>query len=188
MVGRKKQFSKGTTMKRLDIHEYFTLMALVASTRATCVRRKVGAVITDDFNKVLSTGYNGPPKGALHCIGHTGSCEAELAKPGMNLDGCRAIHAEVNAIAQCSDLRYASTLYVTTSPCISCMKALAATNIEKIVYLEKYEGENGAKALEYWCNEIHREAFQISQSRCSRLIDTIMDDTLRALNTATLPV
>jgi dCMP deaminase len=54
-------------MTRPNWDKYFMQMAELASTRAACVRRKVGAVIVKD-NQVLSTGYNGPPSGIVHCI------------------------------------------------------------------------------------------------------------------------
>jgi len=53
--------------KRPSIDEYFIRMARLASKRSTCLRRKVGCVIVQD-NRVLSTGYNGAPKGLKHCM------------------------------------------------------------------------------------------------------------------------
>ena len=53
-------------MDRPSNDEYFMDMAQLVSTRSTCLRRKVGAVIVKD-KRVLSTGYNGSPKGTRHC-------------------------------------------------------------------------------------------------------------------------
>ncbi|HNU98064.1 MAG TPA: deaminase, partial [Candidatus Syntrophosphaera thermopropionivorans] len=52
--------------KRPSWQQYFMQMAFLASTRSTCLRRQVGAVLVKD-NQILSTGYNGSPKGVRHC-------------------------------------------------------------------------------------------------------------------------
>lgn len=115
--------------------EYFLKIANVVATRSTCSRRQVGAVITDGYGYLLSTGYNGVPKGQPHCIDTP--CAGVAYPVGEGLDVCRAQHAEVNAITHCRDLQSASILYCTTSPCMSCAKLIGATNIN-IVY---YEGD-----------------------------------------------
>jgi dCMP deaminase len=101
-------------------------------------------VITDHLNHILSTGYNGVPSGQPHCIDFP--CEGIEFPSGYGLDLCKAQHAEVNAIVQCRDLQSANTIYITVSPCMSCMKMIAATNIRKIVTKELYSEE----ALDYW--------------------------------------
>lgn len=129
---------------RPSIDEYMLNMARVASTRATCSRRAVGAVITDKYNFILSTGYNGVPKGHTHCI--LRPCKGVDYGSGDGLDICKAQHAEVNAIAHCRDLKSATTIYLTVSPCMSCMKLIAATNIRRIVAKEIYN----TAPLDYW--------------------------------------
>ena len=129
---------------RPSIEEYMLYIAKEVSKRATCSRRAVGAVITDEVNHILSTGYNGVPKGQPHCIDQP--CQGVDLPSGYGLDICKAQHAEVNAIAHCRDLRSASILYVTVSPCMSCLKLIAATNIRRIVAAEIYN----ATILDYW--------------------------------------
>lgn len=122
----------------------FLEIAKVISKRATCGRRAVGCVITDIDGYILSTGYNGTPKGLPHCsdIGcNTGS------KPGENLDSCMALHAEQNAIARLRSPNEAYTLYCTTEPCISCLKLILATNIKRVVYKESYVTNNSLIGL-----------------------------------------
>lgn len=111
-------------------------IAWVTSGRSTCSRRRVGCVITDSDNHIISTGYNGVPKDMVHCSEEL--CPGANYAVGEGLDICKAIHAEINAIAHCRDIKNAKTLYVTTSPCMSCIKAIAATNIRKIFYTERY--------------------------------------------------
>jgi len=122
--------------ERVSIEEYFLRMAQVAAIRGTCPRRRAGCVLVDENNKLLSTGYNGNPSGHTHCIDVP--CPGALAPSGEGLELCEAIHAEINAIAQCIDPRTIHTCYTTTSPCIHCVKSLLATNCKRIVFLEAY--------------------------------------------------
>ena len=87
----------GSTL-RPATDQMFMSIALVASTRATCVRRRGGCVLVNNKNHILSLGYNGQPSGFEHCIDNPcgGSCNA----PGEGLDECEAIHAEANAITR----------------------------------------------------------------------------------------
>lgn len=121
---------------RPEKDEWAMCMAFLASTRSTCVRRNVGAIIVDDQHHILSTGYNGVPRGAPHC--HEQHCPGAFASSGTELDSCMALHAEQNAVTQCSRIERAHTLYTTTKPCMSCMKLLIATPINKIVYYYDY--------------------------------------------------
>ena len=129
---------------RPSIDEYMLNMARVASSRTTCSRRAVGAVITDHLNHILSTGYNGVPRGLDHCIDKP--CKGSDFRSGEGLDLCKAQHAEVNAIVHCRDIQSATNIYLTVSPCMSCMKLIAATNIRRIVAAEIYN----SLPLDYW--------------------------------------
>jgi dCMP deaminase len=126
------------TLPRPTRDETNMLIAVMASMRGTCGRRKVGCVIVDAENRILSYGYNGVGKGAIHCT--DSPCPGVNMKSGSGLDVCEAVHAETNAIVNCTDLSRAFTLYVTASPCNSCMKLLLNTDIDTIVYLEDYPG------------------------------------------------
>ncbi len=120
--------------------EYFMRMAYLASTRSTCTRRKVGAVIVKD-KRILATGYNGPPKGLAHC-NITGCIRKDLNVPsGERHELCRGLHAEQNAIIQAAvhgvSIKNA-TIYVTNHPCVVCAKMLINAEIKEIVYAEGY--------------------------------------------------
>lgn len=119
-------------MARKSWDQYFMDIAHVVSTRATCDRKHVGAVIVRDRN-ILATGYNGSIPGEPHCddVGH-------LMEDGHCV---RTVHAEVNAIYQAAKngVRLeGSTIYTNTFPCWGCFKSLAAVGIQRIVYDHKY--------------------------------------------------
>lgn len=125
-----------TKTKRLSEEDLMMLHALVAAGRSTCIRRKVGAVITDENNYILSTGRNGPAHDMPHCIEFP--CGGENYKSGDGLSECNAIHAEINALLHCRDIFAAHKLYVLASPCKFCMDAILATPIREIHCAEVY--------------------------------------------------
>lgn len=120
---------------------YFLKLAMLVSERATCPRMHCGCVLVRD-KRILSTGYNGSIPGDVHCED----------------DGCmivenhcvRTIHAEMNAILQCS-IHGVSTsgasAYVTNMPCTNCSKALIAARIKEIVIFSDY---HDTKAEEFF--------------------------------------
>jgi dCMP deaminase len=114
--------------ERAEWHDYFMQIAEVVAGRATCDRRRVGAVIVRD-RMILSTGYNGSIRGMPHCseVGHM-----------MENDHCVAtIHAEANAILQAArnGVRIeGAEMYTTASPCWSCFKMIANAGITRIYY------------------------------------------------------
>jgi len=109
---------------------------MVTSFRGTCRRRQTGAVLVDYANHIISTGYNGNATYMKHCI--ETPCEGATLPSGTALDKCEAIHAEINAIAHCSNPKEIHTAYLTTSPCKFCTDALLATPCASIVFLEEY--------------------------------------------------
>ncbi|HMB67927.1 MAG TPA: dCMP deaminase family protein [bacterium] len=117
---------------RVSWHEYFMNIAVQVSTRATCDRKHVGAVIVRD-KAILSTGYNGSIRGLPHCtdVGHM-----------MEEDHCvRTVHAEANAICQAArnGVRIeGADIYTTASPCWSCFRLIANSSIRRIYYGEFY--------------------------------------------------
>ena len=119
-------------------------LAAVTATRATCVRRAVGCVLLSARGHVLSTGYNGRAAGLPHCHDRNAHgvlvhpCEAHAARSGERLDLCEAIHAEQNALLQCADVHAIDTCFVTTSPCLTCVKLLLNTGCRRIVFREAY--------------------------------------------------
>jgi dCMP deaminase len=93
---------KRKKIKRPGWDEYFITIAKAVAARATCLRRKYGAVITKD-NVIVSTGYNGTPSGMKDCL-EVGKCtRKELEIPhGERYELCHSVHAEANAIIRAS--------------------------------------------------------------------------------------
>jgi len=122
---------------RLTHDEYFLVLAKVASLRSTCKSRQVGAVLVDWNKHVLATGYNGPAQGTKHCE----PCKRLGQASGDHLDDCMAVHAEQNALLQCKDTKQIHTIYLTNSPCLTCLKMLLNTSCDRIVFLDFYSSE-----------------------------------------------
>jgi len=116
--------------------EYFLDIAHLVKTRSSCLRRQVGCVLVNHRNHIVATGYNGVPSGWQHCTEAT--CQRSNSTSGHDLDLCLAIHAEQNALLQCSDVYSVRTCYCTTWPCVWCIKLLMNTSCQRIVYSEDY--------------------------------------------------
>lgn len=120
--------------------EYFMNIARVASLRSNCMKRKVAAVLVKD-NRVVSTGYNGTPRGIQNC--NEGGCPRcnRLESSGVGLGECLCSHAEENAIVQAAHHGVSvkeSTLYTTFSPCLICTKMILNSGIKEVVYNASY--------------------------------------------------
>jgi len=122
-------------MSRKNWDQYFIEIAKQISTRSTCNRLHVGAVIVKN-KAILSTGYNGSISKLDHCddVGHL-----------MIDNHCvRTIHAESNAICQaakngiCID---GASIYITHSPCLNCFKLCASAGIKKIIFDKLYKDD-----------------------------------------------
>ena len=152
---------------RLSVHEWALGLAVLTSKRGTCIRRQVGCVLLDEDHFVLATGFNGVAAGLPHCnepdpdrVGKLrvvddnltnlifpNACPAAFAESGTQLDGCHAIHAEMNALLRCGDPRAVHSCYCTVSPCIICVKLLMNTACQHIYFLEPYAHDEPAKEL-----------------------------------------
>ncbi len=119
---------------------YFLKIAQLASSRSTCIRRQVGAVLVKD-KKILATGYNGVPSGIAHCTDIGCLRDAQQIPSGQRHELCRGLHAEQNAILQAAyhgvSIR-GSSLFCTNFPCVICSKMLINAGIRQICYLEGY--------------------------------------------------
>lgn len=133
--------------------EYFMNIAKVVASRGNCIKRKVAAVIVKD-KRIISTGYNGTPRGTTNC--NEGGCPRcfNLAPSGENLSECLCSHAEENAITQAAyhgtSVRD-STIYITLAPCLTCTKMIINSGIEEIVYNMDYTFDDVAFKL---CTEV----------------------------------
>lgn len=129
-----------TKSKRPSWDEYFISIAELVSTRSTCLRRSVGAVIVRN-KRILATGYNGAPSRVAHCD-ETGCIRQKMNVPsGQRHELCRGLHAEQNAFLQAAlhgtSLKD-SVLYATTQPCIICAKMIINAGIKEVIIKGDY--------------------------------------------------
>lgn len=128
---------------------YFIKIAEDVSERAICVKRKVGAIIVKNKH-LLSTGYNGAPKGFAHCTEETCIRKQMNVPSGQRHELCRGLHAEQNAIIQAAVYGVAiegGTLYTTYQPCVICAKMMINAGLKRLVYTGGYPDELAADML-----------------------------------------
>ncbi|USS85491.1 ComE operon protein 2 [Fructilactobacillus myrtifloralis] len=127
--------------KRIPWDQYFMLQAILISSRSTCERLSVGAVLVRN-KRVIACGYNGSVSGADHCT--------EVGCYLVNGHCERTIHAEMNAVLQCAKFGESTDhaeIYVTDFPCLQCTKMLLQAGIKKINYLREYHNNEYAEQL-----------------------------------------
>jgi len=136
-------------MNRPDNDTYFMRMAELVATRSTCLRRQVGAVVVKE-KRVLSTGYNGAPKGLKHCA-EVGCVRMQNnIESGTRHELCRGVHAEQNAVIQAAYFGVSikdASLYTTNFPCVMCAKILINAGIREVVYKDEYIDELSQEIL-----------------------------------------
>lgn len=129
--------------------EYFLQVAQMVASRSNCVKRHVGAVIALD-RRIVSTGYNGTPRGTRNC--NEGGCPRcnGFAESGARLDECLCSHGEENAIVQAAyhgtPVR-GGTIYTTFFPCLFCTKLIINAGIAEVVYDASYHMDDRSRAL-----------------------------------------
>ena len=138
--------NKNNIYARPDWDEYFLEIAKAVGRRATCLRRRYGAIIVKN-NIIISTGYNGSPRGEANCI-DTGICERERLKvpKGERYELCVAVHAEQNAIINADPVKMeGATIYIagfnvvdeslaSGEPCKLCRRMIQNARIAHVVY------------------------------------------------------
>ncbi len=123
-------------------NEYFMNVAHEVAKRSTCERAQVGAVIVRD-KRILTTGYNGSPRGLPHCT--------EVGCLMDNGHCVRTLHAEQNAIivaALHGVITEGATIYITHQPCFLCAKMIINAGIVQIVYDKEYPDDRASEFLE----------------------------------------
>ena len=137
-------------MERVSKINYYLDIAETVSERSTCLRRRFGAIIVKN-DVIISTGYNGAPRGRVNCNDRASCLRDELGIPrGERYELCRSVHAEANAIiAAPRDQMLGSTLYMCcTDPkdgrvignicsCMTCKRLVLNAGIEKVIVREE---------------------------------------------------
>ena len=147
---------------RTDKENYYLDIAETVSERGTCLRRNFGAIIVN-HDEIVSTGYNGAPRGRKNCI-DTGVCIREkLGIPrGERYEVCRSVHAEANAIISAARKNMlGATLYLVgkdaktgdyvenASSCSMCKRLVINAGIERVV-IRKTKGEFAEVDVDEW--------------------------------------
>ena len=131
---------KKNMMKRPSWDQYFMNIAHVVASRGNCIKRQVAAVIVKD-KRIISTGYNGTPRGIKNCCdGGCLRCNTQTPS-GTKLDECYCSHGEENAIVQAAYHGISlkdSSLYTTFSPCLICTKMIINAGIREVIYGSEY--------------------------------------------------
>ena len=133
-------------LERPDWNTYFFRMATLIATRSTCPSRAVGCVIIDIETKhVISTGYNGSPRGTAHC---GESCVSR--ESGKSWEKCRAVHAELNAILNAAKNGVSTDgcrMYLSTTPCVFCSRTLINAGVKEVYAMSKYSHDEAIALL-----------------------------------------
>ena len=131
---------------RVSKENYYLDIAQTVAERCTCLRKRYGAIIVKN-DVILSTGYNGAPRGRKNCIDLNYCMRNKLHIPsGERYEMCRSVHAEANAIINASrEQMLGSTLYMVctdpiseelvagTNSCMMCKRMIINAGIDKVV-------------------------------------------------------
>lgn len=145
------------TEQRQTKTENYLELAQILSKRATCLRRRYGAIIVNN-DAIAGTGYCGSPRGKPNCT-EIGQCEREKqkVKSGERYELCRSVHAEMNAVinaARTGANILGGTIYISgfdaktnkpcnAEPCIMCKRVIINAGLEKVIF----QTENGIKTI-----------------------------------------
>lgn len=114
--------------------QYMKLCHSAANIFSTCAKRRYSAILLDDAGHIVGMGYNGGPKGSLHCS--DGGCPRlkNNSPNGSVYDDCIAIHAEANALLHSDYSSRPKKLFVNGPPCFSCAKLIVNSTIDEVCY------------------------------------------------------
>jgi dCMP deaminase len=110
-------------------------VAKTISTRSRCDRAQIGAIIINDDNRVISTGYNGAAAGYPTDGGCNNWCDRAKGLTGLSgaYDGCPSIHAEANALLYVDrSAVHGAKMFVTAPPCMNCAKLISNSGIHEV--------------------------------------------------------
>ena len=152
-------------MSRISKENYYLDIAETVLERATCLRRVYGAIIVKN-DEIISTGYNGAPRGRKNCV-DMGYCTREMAQVprGERYELCRSVHAEANAIISAARRdTLGSTLYLAgrdsktgqllhdATSCSMCRRMIINAGIDRVV-IRSTDKEYSVVHVEDWIRE-----------------------------------
>jgi len=132
--------------ERVTRTEAFLMVAQQLSRLSTCQSRHVGCLLTDQYHRIISLGYNGAPTKIDHVCEN--GCVREDYGPGERLDLCLAIHAEANALMHCEDIKKVHSCYVWgATPCWECAKLLCNSSVKEVFASSQYGSSADARII-----------------------------------------
>ena len=152
-------------MKRVDKINYYLDIAQTVAARGTCLRRNFGAIIVKN-DEIVSTGYNGAPRGRKNCM-DLGYCtrEAMNVPSGERYELCRSVHAEMNAIISAARSEtIGATLYMAcvdpatgeliagSTSCSMCRRLIINAGIQRVV-IRNTKTDYSVVHVEDWVRE-----------------------------------
>ena len=152
-------------MARISKENYYLDIAQTVTERATCLRRVYGAIIVKN-DEIISTGYNGAPRGRKNCV-DLGYCtrEAMQVPRGQRYELCRSVHAEANAIISASRRDMAGgTIYLVgrdaatgellgdADSCSMCRRQIINAGLERVV-IRRTPTEYEVVPVSHWIDE-----------------------------------
>ena len=151
--------------QRVSKHNYYLDIAQTVAERSTCLRRKFGAIIVRN-DAIISTGYNGAPRGRKNCDDMGFCMRAHLNIPrGERYELCRSVHAEANAIISASRRDMAGgTIYLVgrnaatgellndATSCLMCRRMIINAGLDRVV-IRRTETEFEVVPVEAWIAE-----------------------------------
>ncbi|MBR4869172.1 MAG: cytidine deaminase [Oscillospiraceae bacterium] len=163
-------------MSRISKENYYLDIAETVLERATCLRRVYGAIIVKN-DEIISTGYNGAPRGRQNCS-DLGFCfrEAMQVPRGERYELCRSVHAEANAIISASrrDM-VGGTIYLVgrdaqtkellsdATSCSKCRRQIINAGLEKVV-IRRTPTEFEVVPVEDWITEDNMELQDLQET------------------------
>lgn len=134
---------------------YYLDQALLVATRSTCLNKNYGAIIVDDNNQIISSGYNGAPRKTTSCktLGRCIRLENNI-ESGTHYELCKSVHAEANALIQSDSRREGATMYIAgfdpnshtivpSRPCLMCARMIINAGISNVIINSpRYDGES----------------------------------------------
>lgn len=146
-AARETEEEAGYWPQRITRDEYGLKLAEAAALRADCTRRQVGAVIVAPDGSIVATGYNGLASGKPGCASARACPRGALSyleqPPDVSYEesGCRAVHAEVNAIIRAGrDRCVGATIYITDRPCFHCSVVIEGAGLARVVVPHRERG------------------------------------------------
>ena len=132
--------------KRIPWDEYWMNIVADVAERSTCLRRQIGALVVKN-NVIISTGYNGAPRGFPHCL--DAGCRRDKLNiaSGERHEECVGVHAEQNALLQAGRDAEGATLYVNAYPCKICAKQIINAGIRRVIMTGDYSDTEGLEYL-----------------------------------------